>query len=79
MGKMLINVGTATHAMKGKEILFRHGISSYIQKIPGKKTGVGCSYGLVVNNNHEKAYEVLKNNGISVIDALGGENIYDIS
>ena len=34
MGKPLLVVSSVTYAMKGRELLFRHGIRGYVERIP---------------------------------------------
>ena len=45
MGKPLLVVSSVTYAMKGRELLFRHGIRGYVERIP-KTRETGCGYGI---------------------------------
>ena len=45
MGKPLIVVSSVTYAMKGRDILFRHGIRGYVERIPARrKPAVGMEF-----------------------------------
>lgn len=79
MEKQFIIIGSITYTMKAKEILQRHGISSYIQKFPSKKTGIGCTYGLTIPKRIDDAYSILLQSGISIITASGVKNANDLS
>lgn len=72
MGKLLINVGTITYAMKGREILARYGIPAYIEKTTATDKK-GCGYVLYTPNRYEDAYRILIENGIKIIDNNKGD------
>lgn len=60
-------VGSATTAMRSKEILRKNGISSAILRYTGKKQ-IGCGYVVRVNSDAEKCVNILLSNGIKVLD-----------
>ena len=63
MGKPLIVVSSVTYAMKGRDLLFRHGIRGYVERIP--KTGeTGCGYGIYVPRGADAAERILRENRI---------------
>ncbi len=62
----LIKLSSVTQAMKARDILRKHGISSKIHRIPAVKGKGACSYGLLINNKLDKAVEILRNNNIKV-------------
>ena len=66
MGKPLIVVSSVTYAMKGRDLLFRHGIRGYVERIP--KTGeTGCGYGIYVPRGADAAERILRENRIRVL------------
>ena len=66
MGKPLIVVSSVTYAMKGRDLLFRHGIRGYVERIP--KTGdTGCGYGIYVPQGADAAERILQENRIRVL------------
>ena len=66
MGKPLIVVSCVTYAMKGRDLLFRHGIRGYVERIP--KTGdTGCGYGIYVPQGADAAERILRENRIRVL------------
>ncbi len=69
MGKPLLVVSSVTYAMKGKDVLFRHGIRSYVERIP--QTGeTGCGYGVYVPERSDEAERILIENHIRVLTRL---------
>lgn len=73
MGKPLLVVSSVTYAMKGKDVLFRHGIRSYVERIP--QTGeTGCGYGVYVPERPDEAERILIENHIRVLTRLEQED-----
>ena len=69
MGKPLIVVSSVTYAMKGRDLLFRHGIRGYVERIP--KTGeTGCGYGIYVPRGADAAERTLRENRIRVLGRM---------
>ena len=69
MGKPLIGVSSVTYAMKGRDLLFRHGIRGYVERIP--TTGeTGCGYGLYVPRGADAAERILRENRIRVLGRM---------
>lgn len=69
MGKPLIVVSSVTYAMKGRDLLFRHGIRGYVERIP--KTGeTGCGYGIYVPRGADAAERILRENRIRVLGRI---------
>lgn len=73
MGKPLIMVSSVTYAMKGKDLLFRHGIRSYVERIP-QSGGAGCGYGVYVPSRADEAEKILLENHIRVLGRLEQED-----
>ena len=66
MKKILLMVSSVTYAMKGRDLLFRHGIRGYVERIP--KTGdTGCGYGIYVPQGADAAERILRENHIRVL------------
>ena len=69
MGKPLIVVSSVTYAMKGRDLLVRHGIRGYVERIP--KTGeTGCGYGIYVPRGADAAERILRENRIRVLGRM---------
>lgn len=72
MEKNLIIVGSVTYAMKAKEVLFSNGIKSYIER--NKKTKeYGCGYAICVFKNLDESVDLLRKNGIKILEVLENE------
>lgn len=67
MEKQLILVPSVTYAMRGKTVLDRFKIKSYIERTPKKHQMYSCGYCLFVPNDTQTAYEILLKNGIKII------------
>ncbi len=63
--KTLLVVSSVTYAMRGRELLFRKGIRSYIERLPRTKE-TGCGYGLYVPDGPDAAERILKEAGFRV-------------
>ena len=59
MGKPLLVVSSVTYAMKGRDLLFRHGIRGYVERIP-RTEETGCGYGIYVPQGAENHIRVLR-------------------
>ncbi len=66
MSDNLIIIGSVTYALKGKEILFRHGISAYITRNTKTKE-YGCGYSLYIPNKFNTAIQILRENNIKIL------------
>ena len=69
MGKPLIVVSSVTYAMKGRDLLFRHGIRGYVERIP-KMGETGCGYGIYVPRGADAAERILRENRIRVLGRM---------
>lgn len=65
--KQLIIVGSVTYAMKGREILFYHGIRAYIERLPRTPDTPGCGYGIYVPSRADEAEKILREAHIHVL------------
>lgn len=66
MKESLVFIGSVTYAMKVKDILNKNGVAAILKRIQKMSTEKGCSYGIYVIGNVEKARQILKNSGINV-------------
>ncbi len=66
MSKKGIEVGSVTYAMKGRDLLQKHGYKAYLTRNPRPKEDDGCGYVIYVNNIDNKCFNILKRNGILV-------------
>lgn len=62
MGKPLIIVGSVTYAIKGRNILARMGIRSYVERVPGGN----CQTCLYVPEHTDEAEDILLRYGVRV-------------
>ena len=67
MGKPMIMVSSVTYAMKGRDLLFRHGIKAYVERVSRTSENVGCGYGVVVPQRVDEAERILRDAGIRVL------------
>lgn len=60
-------VGSVTNALRGRDILNKHGINASIQRYSGEKR-LGCGYVLIVSGNIDNIKNILKSSGIRIMD-----------
>ena len=53
MGKFIVNTGTITYALRGRDTLRKYGYSAYMFRKTGKGS-VGCGYSIAVTSNSKK-------------------------
>ena len=63
MGKPLIIVGSITYAIKGRNLLARRGIRSYVERAPSCGD---CEYCIYVPDRTDEAEEILFRHGVRV-------------
>lgn len=61
-------LSTITYAMKGRDILRKQGITSYVERVSMVKEGQSCGYGLYIPEKIEDAEEILAKYNIKVIE-----------
>ena len=69
MGKPLIMVSSVTYAMKARELLTRHGIRGYVERIP-RTAETGCGYGVYGPQGADAAERILRENKIRILGRL---------
>ncbi len=66
MKRYVIATGTVTYALKGRDLLRKHGFTVKIERITGDKT-LGCGYVLVLTGDVSNAEKILKDNGVKIL------------
>lgn len=66
--KNFIVTGTVTYAIRGRDILRKHGFAASVERSSSGLGRHGCGYGIFVNGDIDKAVGILKNNSIKIID-----------
>ncbi|HIS50641.1 MAG TPA: DUF3343 domain-containing protein [Candidatus Gallacutalibacter pullistercoris] len=69
MEKPVIQVSSVTYAMRGRELLFRHGIRSYVERST-RSSRAGCGYNLYVPENADQAEKILRQANIKILGRL---------
>lgn len=59
-----IQIKSITYAMKGQQILERHGMSAYVARDHDIKSG--CGYKLIIYGDRNAAINLLKTNGVKL-------------
>ena len=67
MNKSFLIVNSITYAMKGRELLARHGIPATIERSKKHRERYGCGYGLFVPRKTDEAQRLLQQSGISIL------------
>lgn len=67
MKRYLIQTGTVTYAIKGRDLLRRKGIKAKIER---KTTAgaQGCGYAIVVDGDIVEVQKILRENGVKILD-----------
>lgn len=66
--KYLIVTGTVTYAIKGRDILRKHGIKANVERILSDGANTGCGYSVAVYSSPNKAVELLKLGGVKILE-----------
>lgn len=72
MEKPLIMMSSVTYAMRGRELLRKHGIKSTIERTPKNKVLQGCGYSLYAGDRTDEAIQLLQQNGIRILGRTEG-------
>jgi hypothetical protein len=67
MSKPVILVSSITYAMKGRDILQKHGIKSSVERTPRTSENTGCGYSIYVSSNADEAELILRQYGIKIL------------
>lgn len=72
MGKSIINTGTVTYALRGRDLLRAKGYSAYMFRTTGK-SAVGCGYSISTAADAETVKGIFDAEGIKYISIEPGE------
>ncbi len=64
--KTFIILRSVTHAYRARDILDKHGIRGYIERVPENLRKEGCGYGIALYRNAEQAERILEQYGIEI-------------
>ena len=67
MKRYLIQTGTVTYAIKGRDLLRRKGIKAKIERKVGNKIQ-GCGYAILIEEDPAEAQKILRENGVKILD-----------
>ena len=71
----LIRLSSMTEAMRAKSILQKYRIFCKVQRISGKSSERGCSFGILIPNNFEKALAILADYNIYPVGRAWGDDL----
>lgn len=66
LNKDRYNVSSITNAMRGKALLDRNGIRSFVSRNTSAKIKNGCGYSIDVTSDFERAEKLLTSSGIHI-------------
>lgn len=64
-------LSSVTQAMKAKQLLKKQSIYSEVVKTSRYSTKKGCGYSIVLYKNIEQGVQILKENGIEILNITG--------
>ena len=67
MKRYLIQTGTVTYAIKGRDLLRRLGFKVKIERKTTNNSH-GCGYAIVLEGNINQAQEILRENGVKILE-----------
>jgi hypothetical protein len=67
MKRYLIQVGTVTYAIKGRDLLRRKGFKVNIERKTADKS-YGCGYAISLVGNLQEAAQILQQNGVKILE-----------
>lgn len=73
MSKPVLLVNSVTYAVKGQELLKKHGIPSRIIRNADFKAVGGCGYGIMPFGDLQTAHRILAQGGVKVIRVTQAE------
>lgn len=71
MENRLIMLQNITLAVRAKNVLEKAGIRGYVQKTPAFKNKANCGYSVYVPDNCDRAEELLKAKGFTILGRTG--------
>jgi hypothetical protein len=67
MKRYLIQTGTVTYAIKGRDLLRRKGFKVNIERKNSDKS-YGCGYAISLVGNLQEATQILQQNGVKILE-----------
>lgn len=67
MKRYIIQTGTVTYAIKGRDLLRKKGFKVKIERVTTGKT-FGCGYAIFLEGNFTEAEKILRENGVKILD-----------
>ncbi len=67
MKRYIIQTGTVTYAIKGRDLLRKKGFKVKIERVTAGKT-YGCGYAIFLEGNLQSAEKILRENGVKILD-----------
>lgn len=74
MNKYIINTGTITYALRGRDALRSRGYTAYMHRMTGK-SAVGCGYSVSTDCDEAVIKDIFKSEGIKYVSIVPGEKI----
>lgn len=68
MQRHIISVTSITYAIKGRDVLRKQGIKSYIEKKINENGNAGCGYVIVADGNKNKITQALMQSNIKITE-----------
>ena len=75
MHSVMFQVSSVTAAMRGKKVLERNGIKSYMGRTIREDGKNGCGYSLTVYEDADKAERLLRSSGIRIRGTQKGDTL----
>lgn len=73
MGKFIVNTGTITYALRGRDSLRKYGYNAYMFRNNGKSS-VGCGYSISVKGNSKmEIIDILNREGVKFISIIDSD------
>lgn len=68
MQRHIITVNSITYAIKGRDLLRKQGIKSFVERKTTSNGNVGCGYVIVAEGNKNTIAQSLMQSNISILD-----------
>ncbi len=69
MKRYAITTGTVTYALKGRDILRKKGKKAWVERLNSGRSN-GCGYAVVTDGDIETAEQILRDNGIRILEII---------
>ncbi len=70
----IINTGTITYALRGRDLLRSKGYKAYMKRNSGKNA-IGCGYTIITDCSKEKIVELFNLSSIKYVSILGSDTL----